>query len=273
MKLRHNKKRNTAFLYETLIKELTKSVVEKNLKRKAELQSLVKEAFNKNTVLSKELSLYRTLYETSNLATKTAEKLLQEVKRQHANIDKKKLFEEQSSLISKMNKILSKGVYSNFVPNFKSLATIYQVFNEETPIKKRILMEEGILGTLTNKISAAKENLKPIDNIVYNTFVDKFNQEYVGKLLSEQKTLLNKYITSFLDNGIELKVYLNEEIGRLKKELNSSISMEEISSDSEMTGKTKKVLKMLEEFKSIRVDKSLVQKVLKIQDLVQEIKS
>ena len=31
---RHNKKRNTAFLYETLVVELTKSIVQKNQKRK-----------------------------------------------------------------------------------------------------------------------------------------------------------------------------------------------------------------------------------------------
>ena len=30
MKFKHNKKRNTAFLYETLIKELTKAVVHKD---------------------------------------------------------------------------------------------------------------------------------------------------------------------------------------------------------------------------------------------------
>ena len=30
MKLKHNKKRNTAFLYEALVKELTKSIVHGN---------------------------------------------------------------------------------------------------------------------------------------------------------------------------------------------------------------------------------------------------
>ena len=34
MKLRHNKKRNTVFLYESLVKELTKSVVQNNAERK-----------------------------------------------------------------------------------------------------------------------------------------------------------------------------------------------------------------------------------------------
>ena len=169
-----------------------------------------------------------------------------------------------------MNKILSKRVYSNFVPNFKSLATIYQIFNEETPIKKRILMEESLLSTLTNKISAAKENLKPIDNIVYNTFVDKFNQEYIGKLLSEQKVLLNKYITSFVDNGIELKVYLNEEIGRLKKETKSLLNDKDVSSDSEMKTKIEKVSKMLNGFKGQHINEGVLKQIIKIQELTRE---
>lgn len=272
-RLKHNKKRNTAFLYETLIKELTKSVVEKDIDKKEKLNSLIKECFSKGSILFKELSLYRALYETENLESKTAEKLLEEVKKIHFSLDKEKLFESQSVLIKKMNMILSKGVYSNFVPNYKNLATIYQVFNEETPIKKRILMEEGIIKSLTGKSSDTKDEMKPIDNIVYSSFVEKFNKEYIDKLLPEQKNLLNKYITSFMDNGLELKVYLNEEIGNLKNELKNSISIQEISSDPEMTEKTNRVLQMLEEFKTVQVDKLMVQKVLKIQNLIQEIKN
>ena len=34
MKLKHNKKRNTAFLYEALVKELTKAIVNKDVEGK-----------------------------------------------------------------------------------------------------------------------------------------------------------------------------------------------------------------------------------------------
>ena len=36
--MKHNKKRNTAFLYETVIKELTKSIVKKNNEKKYKLK-------------------------------------------------------------------------------------------------------------------------------------------------------------------------------------------------------------------------------------------
>ena len=66
-KTRHNKKRNTAFLYEALVRELTKCIVAKDNNRKGIIISLVREHFAKHTVLRKELELYKTLYETELL--------------------------------------------------------------------------------------------------------------------------------------------------------------------------------------------------------------
>ena len=76
---------------------------------------------------------------------------------------------------------------------------------------------------------------------------------------------------SFLDNGVELKLYLNEEIGRLKKLVKSSLQLDEIKHDSDMLEKTNGVYKLLEGFKNINVDGSMLIKVLKIQNLAKEI--
>ena len=54
MKQKHNKKRNTAFLYEALIKEITKAVVEKNIELKNKIVFIVKESFKKNSFLHME---------------------------------------------------------------------------------------------------------------------------------------------------------------------------------------------------------------------------
>ena len=101
----------------------------------------------------------------------------------------------------------------------------------------------------------------------------RFNGKYSENLLKEQKILLNKYITSFLDNGVELKVYLNEEISRLKKNISNALRMQEIEDDSEMLEKTKDVLNLLENFKQEKINKTLINKILKIQNLAKEIKS
>ena len=80
MKLRHNKKTNTAFLYETLVKELTKSIVNNDQEKKDIVLSILKEYFKKGTVLGNELSLYKDVLESRDLDFHTAEKILHEAK-------------------------------------------------------------------------------------------------------------------------------------------------------------------------------------------------
>ena len=74
MRLKHNKKRNTALVYEILIRELTESVVKKNKNKQNKIVSIIKEHFKKDSTLKEELELYRSIYETRDLEKKLAEK-------------------------------------------------------------------------------------------------------------------------------------------------------------------------------------------------------
>ena len=62
--MKHNKKRNTAFIYESLVKELTKAIVDKDVERKNTIFSLIQECFVPSSPLAEELVLYKTLLET-----------------------------------------------------------------------------------------------------------------------------------------------------------------------------------------------------------------
>jgi hypothetical protein len=272
VRVKHNKKRNTAFLYEVLIKELTKAVVDKNLYRKRFIANLIKEGFGAPTVLGKELYYYQTILETHGLELHVAEKLLYETKSARSQLDSKNIFDSQTKIINKINKTLSKEAWNTFVPNFKSLATVAAIFNTATPIKQRVLHEDTVIKLMHGPEKVEENELEPIDNIVYRSFVQKFNEQY-GSLLKEQKGLLGKYISSFTDNGLELKLYLSEEIGRLKKEVQASLKMEEVFADEQMVGKTKEVLAILEGFKNAAPTQDVISKVLCIQELVREIKS
>ena len=70
--MKHNKKRNTAFLYECLIKELTKAIVREDKKRQIITKKVLKEFFNKNSELRKELNLYNSLLDCKSLNEKIA---------------------------------------------------------------------------------------------------------------------------------------------------------------------------------------------------------
>ena len=89
--------------------------------------------------------------------------------------------------------------------------------------------------------------------------------------MEEQKTLLNKYVMSFINNGVEFKFYLNEEITRLKEKLNESVKISEIKEDKQMTEKMKMIIGYLENFNKQPLNKESLQQILKIQTLIQEI--
>ena len=272
MKLKHNKKRNTAFLFESLVREMTKAVVNKDMEGKQKVLSIIKEHFHKGTELYKELEIYKSVLDNEGVESSFAEKVLVEAKSQHANLDKEKIFQEQSSLINVVNKGLSKDTFSNFVPNYKNLATLYQLFNTSLAPKKKVLLENSICEHISVKQEEQKASEQvPSDKLVFNTFISKFNNTYSETLSENQQTLLNKYVTSFVDNGVELKLFLNEEIGRLRNTIKSSMTSVETLQDDNLQKKTSKLLEAIDDFKNKNIDSKLIKKIIKIQHLVEEI--
>lgn len=270
--MKHNKKRNTAFLYEVLLREGTKASLEKNFNRLNIIKDVLINAFHPESPLGRELSLYNAIRKPESDIS-LDDRYLNEVKNRYLMIDKREIFNEQTRLINYVNKYLGHSVYNNFVPYYKDLASISQIFNSNTSIKEKLLLEKEIL----NKFKLLNENksnsLKPIDAIVYKTFVKKFNDKY-SNLLNEQKDLLTKYVSSFGDDGLELKLYLNEEIERLKSKINNSLKLEEIQKDSNLHDKTSKLLEVLNDFKENKeLSSTMLENILKIQQFVNEVEN
>jgi len=271
-KFKHKKNKNTAFLYEVLVLELTKAVLSKNKELQNKITSLLKESFSNKTIIGKELKFYKILCETDDVDVNSAEKILLEVKKEYAFLKQEKLKNEQSILFQKIKELLGPQVFLNFVPNYRSLASISQIFNQDVSLKTRVLLEKEIVENMSNeKILKEERQMLPIDNLVLKTFVGKFNEKY-SLLHEEQKKLLSKYIASSINNGVELKLFLNEEIGRLKKEIKESEQLEEIKSDNEMFSKIKEVSAMLESFCKTIINEEMILKVANIQNLIREIR-
>ena len=66
--MKHNKKRNTAFLYEALVKELTKASLRSDKAEQSTISSILREHFHSNSILGKELELYQAIVSTSEVA-------------------------------------------------------------------------------------------------------------------------------------------------------------------------------------------------------------
>jgi len=269
-KLKHNKKRNTAFLYETLIKELAKSVVYSNKEHQKLVSSIIKEHFKKRSILDQELSLYKQVYETKEYPKEVAEKLINTVKAEHSKLDQKAIFEEQSKLISKINRLVGAEAYDNFVPNYKTLATISQIFNRSTEPRKRILLEQELIEVVSSKQPEKKMVLERTDSLVLKRFIERFNESYEGKLLKEQKQLLSKFV-SHSPESIELKVFLNEEVHRIKAKLKDLSTSSFLKENETLAANVKQTISYLDNLKIDRVDEGLVEKIMYLQEFVGEV--
>jgi len=270
MKIKHNKKRNTAFVYEVLVKEATVAILKQDRARRDKVINIIKKHFKADSLLRKDLECYRSLYENQNLTQLTSEKIIKEVKLQKRLLDTASLFKQQTALIHDINKEATASIFNNFIPNYKTLATIDQIFSDRISPKNQVILENEIVKNMTKQFPT-QEVVEPIDNIIYNTFVEKFNNKYENNLLEEQKTLLTYYIASFADNALELKVFLNEEIGRLKSKLEEAKATKEIKSDTAMMEKTNQIIDRLNGFFNKAIDDNLLLTVMKTQELVKEI--
>tara|TARA_B100001250_G_C19665746_1_gene729175 strand:- start:150 stop:962 length:813 start_codon:yes stop_codon:yes gene_type:complete len=270
--MKFNKKRNTAFLYECLLKELTKSIVRKENKKKEIILNIIKESFHKGSPLKEELEVYRSVLESKKLPKVFAQKFLSETKIDFDKLDRKAIFNQQTALIKRINETLTPEAFANFISNYKDINSLGAYFGSKLKAKNRLLIESRLVDILTKDKKEVKE-MKHIDNLAYSTFVKKFNDTYGKTLRQEQKDLLMNYIVSFSDNGLGLKSFLNEEILRLKKEVGHCTKKPKISENKAFTAKAKRVLKQLDSYSKREITENIVKEVFYIQDLVNEVNS
>ena len=95
-KIKHSKFKNTGMLFELLARQITSDLISAN---ESAATVILKRFFNKNTELSKEYGLYKTLSEEKFSSDSKANMLVEAVLRAKKNINKKKLSEEKYNLI------------------------------------------------------------------------------------------------------------------------------------------------------------------------------
>ena len=267
MRLKHNKKRNTAFLYEVLIKQYALASLRKDEVLAKSIKGTLKEFFGVGRPLSEELRLYKNLYELNSADSYVAHRLIQESKQDFNKLDRRDIFNEQTKLINWINKSIGRDSYNMFVPNYKTLATISQIFGQEHNAKERVLLEKKLVVSLM-KPSAQQKNevMKPMNDLVYKTVIKNFNNKYDDQLLGEQKQLIQKYVLSFSDGGIGFVSFLSEEIGRIR-----AIVESHQTEDQGIKTKLNSVVELIESFKKEPINDAVLEKVLKLQSLVKEL--
>jgi hypothetical protein len=222
-------------------------------------------------ILCEELKLYQQLSKVSGVSKEQANRIISMATEAHSKINQTKIFEAQTSLISRINN-LSKDAFTAFVPNYRDLASIYQLFHlKSMPLKNRVLLESALVDKMIQKEVIEENTLQPIDAITFKMFVKRFNEKYGKELLGEQKKMIALYILSIEDKGAALKLYLNEEIGRLKEAL--SKPNKEVSENKDLSEKCQTIVQLLESVNHRKrdIDEQLILRIMKVQELVNEL--
>jgi len=280
-KIKHSKIRNTGLLFEFLLRQVTADVLNKDNDSIA--LKIVKEKFNENTELGKELALYNTLINKKYNSDKKADYFITEVIKVRHSFNNSALKREKYNLIKqiKENYNLQKFLSSK-VPNYKLYASIYKLFefnNSLSPDEKTesyFNLVENITTinkklNLSDSINAKLPDDEDLRIITYRTLLEKFNQKY-SHLNSHQKNLLRAYINN-VSNTNSLKEYINKHLPMIKKEIRSHIK----NIDEKIVKiKLKEAINSINKFcsvsKSKNVKDNVVVQTMRYMELLKELK-
>ena len=240
--IKHSKFKNTGFIFELLVRQITSEIMSGKTSSKAE--KILKEFFSSKKELSKELKLYQYLINEKYNSESKAEKFVETVCEARKRLDEQKLTKEKYNLIKqiKENYNIYEFVKSS-ISNYKSLASIYKVF-EATITKesfepkdivnsKFTIVENIINSSIENKDKKVNDRVleeyrkqdEEVRMLSYKMLVENFNKKY-NNLSEEQKNLLKEYINNINNTG-KLKEYVNNEVNSLSeglKQVGSKVS-------------------------------------------------
>lgn len=268
MKFHHNKKRNTALIYEMMVNELTKAIISKDDNKKNTISKLFKKYFSKGAPLSEESTIYTSLNESRDLDNQTFKEIVHTAKSQYKDLNKKEIFNHQTRLISEINKNIGKEFWGNFVKDYQWTATLNQVLRQDNSPKNQVLLEHKLLN-IKSEPKAQTDNFPKVNNLAIKSFVQKFNSTYKKTLSESQRTILNKFILSSQDNGLELKTCVYEELQVIKEGLGEVLPK---AKDVGTKQKIEKVIKKVNSYADAKVDQRIIFEVFQMQKLVGELR-
>ena len=276
--LKHSKYKNTAILFEMLVRKLTSETLTSD---KTVTVEIIKKYFGKNTVLSKELQLYNSLIKESFKTEAQTLEFIRSCKAAHNKLNKSSLRRQRYNLVKEISENFDFQKISKIrINNYKELASVYKIFEytqSDNPKQllecKNVIVEYMVTDTKTSNqknivLEKYKSHDKDVRLLAYKLLVDKFNKKY-SSLDENQKQVLNKYIVHVNDTE-SLKIYLESILPNIKKELKEQVLK---INDPVTKIKVDKLSEMLCNVKTIKtVNESHILSILRYFDLIKELK-
>ena len=240
----------------------------------------LKKHFNSKTELLKEYKIYHTLstqkYDKESKANILIDTLLESYK----NLNKSKLRREKYNLIKEIKENYDiTDFFNSKIKNYKIMASIFNLLeNSNTSPISIVKSKINILEHITNIPKKPKQNnitesLKNSDKntrlLTYKVILEKFNEKYKD-LATNQKTLLQEYVNS-VSNSPALKLYINEEIKKVKKSITNYSKKVKDKAVVIKLNETKDLIKPLDKKTSVHDDN--VSNLLNYYELINELKT
>lgn len=238
--IKHRKYRNTGLIFEMLTRQITADVL--NEREESPAIDIVKEHFNGENELSKELNLYRVLMEETFPEEDKAKDFLEEVVETRKRLNFDKLHEQKYEVIGDIKKHYPlKEFFKSRVDNYRELASVYKVFKAMTEdegveydpsdvVRSKYTIVEHVTGSSVDRkedeIEAKvrerlKEQSSDLRLLTQRVMIEKFNEKY-GSLLPEQKQLLRKYINN-VSNTNDLREFVNDKTEEVREDIGQLI--------------------------------------------------
>ena len=282
-KIKHSKIKNTGILFELLTRQITADVL---AGKSTKSVGILKKFFNENTELGKELELYKLLSEKNYNSEVKANDLLNVVIKQRQKLSNSDLRREKYNLISSIKENYNvTDFFNGRIPNYRLLASIYNIFQSETTDEKfkadhLVNSKFTVLEHITHKkiddekikqkvIAEYSKQDKDLRLLAYEILVDKFNKKY--KSLDEsQKRLLKNYINN-ISNTNSLREYVDKEVTRI----NTILTKELPKVDDKITSiKLSEAINQIENLtKGKIVNEKQVLALMRYYELIKEIRN
>lgn len=275
--LKNSKFKNTGFLYEILVRQITNDLLNENTNSS---YKIIKKYFGDDSHITKELGLYKMVIEQKFDTEHRASKFLDSVIKSRKNLDDDTLKKSRYHLVKELKSNYDiDSLLKTRLHDYKLYSSIYKLFeydeaDDPVDINKS---RNYVLNHLLNKNeddSVEKEVSKYFENIdsestqmVYELVVDKFNEKY-KKLLPEQKEILKQYITNSANSDKYVSFFTNK-ANEFINEINT-INL----TDKSLKIKLSEMYNLLNEnFNNIQVvkDKHLLM-LMKYSELISELK-
>ena len=277
MKVKHSKYKNTGILFELLTRQLTSDTISNSTPKAL---SIIKKYFSGNSTLLQEYKIYHTFINKKFKKESNDTLLINTLIEAHNKLNKSQLKKEKYNLIKEIKDTYDiNNFFKAKISNYKIMASIFNLLENKdssplSMVNSKVTLLEYITETKPKqKTNTVLENYNKQDKdtrlLAYKVLLEKFNNKYKG-LGDNQKTLLKEYVNSVTNSPV-LKVYINEEIKNVKKQLLSYSKKVEDKAVSVKLNETKNMIKTLDKKSSVNDDNVI--NLLNYYELVNELKT